>query len=211
MSGQLTRPASVGEAPQRGTRAGWLRSSGPVPDAVVVLGVFVVLGILCGLLWWLLVDPAMFTKFKTGAGMGELELSKQFDSDGWYAVIAAVTGVVAGSLLTWWRSRDFLLTTVLMVVGSAIAAAVMAETGHLLGPPDPRPILAAAAVGTRVPVQLSVTAKASYLVWPIAALVGALLVLWSSPRDAGVDPSWPAPEPHGYAGTGTPGTPDTNR
>lgn len=208
MSGQLTRAAGVGEVPQRGARAGWLRSSGPVPDAVVVLGAFLVLGLLCGLLWWLLVDPAMFTKFKTGAGMGEVQLSREFNSDGWYSVIAAVTGVVAGSLLTWWRSRDFLLTTVLLVVGSALAAAVMTATGHLLGPPDPKPILAAAAIGTRVPVQLSVTAKASYLVWPIAALVGALLVLWSSPRDAGVDPSWPPPD---YPGPGTPGGVDTNR
>jgi hypothetical protein len=198
MSGQLTRAADVGEVPERGARAGLLRSSGPVPDAAVVLGAFLVLGLLCGLLWWLLVDPAMFTKFKTGAGMGEVQLSREFNADGWYSVIAAVTGVVAGSLLTWWRSRDFLLTTVLLVVGSALAAAVMAVTGHLLGPPDPKPILAAAAVGTRVPVQLSVTAKASYLVWPIAALVGALLVLWSSPRDAGVDPSWPPPEPRDY-------------
>jgi hypothetical protein len=32
-----------------------------------------------------------------------------------------------------------------------------------------------------------VTSKATYLVWPIAAMVGALIVLWSSSKDPAVD------------------------
>jgi hypothetical protein len=155
-----------------------------VTDLVVILGSYLLLGVLCGLLWWLLVDPAMFTKSEGGGGaMGELELSNRFNGDGWYAVIGAVAGLVSGVLLTWWRSRDFLLTTVLLLLGTAVAAAVMAVTGHWLGPGDPDAALAAVQVGDQVPVQLEVTAKATYLVWPMAALVGALVVLWSPPRD----------------------------
>ncbi|HET6624842.1 MAG TPA: hypothetical protein VFG63_00495 [Nocardioidaceae bacterium] len=153
-------------------------------DLAVVLGCYLVLGLVCGLLWWLLVDPASFTKVKAGGGsMGEVELGKRFNGDGWFAVIGGVAGVASGVALTWWRSRDFLLTTVLLLLGAALAAAAMAVTGHALGPGDPDAALAAAKAGTHVPIELEVTAKASYLVWPIAALIGSLVVLWTPPGD----------------------------
>jgi len=149
------------------------------------------LGICCGVLWWLLVDPATFTKLPKGGSMSEIELGKRFDADGWYAVIAAVAGLASGGLLLWWRSRDSLQATLLLLLGAALAAVVMERTGHLLGPGDPDAALATVEVGARVPEQLSVTAGATYLVWPIAVLIGALMVLWSHPASeeaAGVPP-----------------------
>lgn len=161
----------------------------PAKDALAVLGSLLVLGVVCGILWWLLVDPAMYTKVAEGGSMGEFDLGKRFDADGWYAVIAAVSGLVSGGLLTWWRSRDFLLTTVLLLLGAALAAASMAVTGRLLGPGNPDVALASVNVGEQVPEQLSVTATATYLVWPISVLVGALMVLWSQPK-ATATPPW---------------------
>lgn len=152
-------------------------------DALVVVGGFVVVGLVCGGLWWSVTDLAVFTKQDDGVSLGELQTGKRFNADGWYAMIAMVAGLLAGGVLTWWRQRDFRLTVLLVLVGSAVAAAVMAGTGQLLGPGDPEAALQAAEVGERVPVQLTVTAKAAYLVWPIAALVGTLMVLWSPPKD----------------------------
>jgi len=152
-------------------------------DAVAVLGTYFALGVLCGLAWWLLVEPAMFTKLTGGGSMDELELGKRFDGDAWYAVIAALTGLFSGALINWWRSRDLLVTTALLLVGAGIAATVMTLTGALLGPGDPDAALAAAKVGEQVAVQLQVTARAAYLVWPISVLIGGLLVLWSPSRD----------------------------
>ncbi len=169
--------ASVGESAEVRARAVGM-------DVATVLGAYLALGLVCGLLWWLLVDPATFTKVADGGSMGELDLGKRFNGDAWYAVIGAVAGLASGVLLSWWRSRDLLLVTVLLLVGACLAAAVMSMTGHLLGPGDPDAALAAAKAGGRVPVELEVTAKASYLVWPIAALIGSLVVLWSPPRDA---------------------------
>ena len=160
------------------------RARAAAEDVLTVVGIYLVLGLVCGLLWWLLVDPAMFTKVDDGGSMGELELGARFNGDGWYAVIGAVAGLTSGLAITWWRSRDFLLTTVLLVVGAGVAAAVMAFTGHLLGPGNPDAALAAAKAGAQVPIELEVTAKAGYLVWPIAALVGSLVVLWSPSRDS---------------------------
>ncbi len=158
------------------------RSSGAARDVLAVLGTFLLMGVACGVLWWLAVTPATFTAMPDGGGsMSEVQLGKRFDADGWYAVIGLVAGFLSGLGVTWWRSRDFRLTTFLLVPGSALAAAAMAMTGALLGPPDPHVALAAASPGQLVPVQLEVTGFAPYLVWPVAALLGSLMVLFSTP------------------------------
>lgn len=171
---------------------------GAVADVVTVLGVFLVVGAVCGLIWWLAVDPAEFVRTPDGGGaMGEVQLSKRFDPDGWYSVIAVVAGFLSGLGLSWWRSRDFRLTTVLLVPGAALAAATMALVGRALGPPDPHVTLVHAPRGAMVPVELAVSATPTYLMWPIAVLFGALMVLWSSPRRDG--PPTDALPPHGSA------------
>lgn len=153
---------------------------GAVADAAAVAGTFLVLGGVAGLAWWLLVDPAVYTSGPGGAAMGELELAKRFSADGWYSVLAVVLGLPAGAVLTWWRSRDPRATTVLLVPGAALAAATCAYLGRLLGPEDPGARLQGAAPGSTFPVELTVTAYQAHLLWPLAALAGALMVLWSS-------------------------------
>ena len=172
-------PAAVWVAPQqpaeregRGRTGGTLRG-----DATVVLGILLVLGLAGGLLWWALVDPAAYTKTQDGGVMSEAALRRQFSADGVYAVIAGVAGMVTGLVLTWWRSRDSLATSLLLVVGAVLAAAVMAGSGHLLGPGDPTTALREAKVGAQVPVRLTVDTLSVYLVWPVAVLAGALVVL----------------------------------
>jgi hypothetical protein len=159
-------------------------------DAVVVLGALAVLGVLCGVLWAVVVTPAEFTRLRNGLAMNEPALAQQFGADGWYAVIAGVAALLAGIVLTWWRSSDSLRTAVLLLLGSLVAAVLMAVTGHLLGPPDPRHALATAKVGTKVPESLSLGVRPVspfgpylkdtvmfYLAWPIGALFGSLSVM----------------------------------
>lgn len=150
-------------------------------DAVAVLGLFLAVGLVCAVAWWLLVDLPVYTSTGRGEGaMEQLELAKRFNIDGWYAVLGAVGGFLAGLGLTWWRSRDYLRTVVLLLPGAGIGAATTALVGGLLGPDDPRVALASAARGEGVAVALQLSADVAYLVWPIAALAGALMVLWSS-------------------------------
>ncbi len=159
------------------------RRGGARSDVLVILGTYLVLGLVCGVLWWVLVQPAAYTKLSQGGSMSEVQLSKQFDADGWYTVLALVAGLLSGGLLTWWRSRDFLRTTLLVAVGSVLAAVLTAWTGHLLGPGSAELALRKASLGAQVPIPLDVSSWAPYLAWPIAALAGELMVLWSSPKD----------------------------
>lgn len=150
-------------------------------DVLAVFGTFLLLGVLSGVLWWVLVEPAEYTKGRGGVAMGELELAERFSADGWYAVVALVAGFLGGVGVTWWRTRDFRVTTLLLVPGAAIAAATMALVGRMLGPEAPEAGADLLRRGQSVPAELAVTALSAYLMWPIAVLAGALMVLWSSP------------------------------
>jgi len=156
---------------------------------VIIVGSMALLGVLCGVLWTLLVDPAQLIRLdapcqasptgSTCVGQDELQLSRQFASDGWYAVIAAVTALVCGLVFGFWRRRDPLATLLLVMVGCAVAATLMLWTGMLLGPDDPTAMLASAAVGDRADAPLDVAGPAVYLAWPVPALVGILIALLS--------------------------------
>lgn len=153
-------------------------------DAAVVIATLLVLGLLCGVLWSLLVAPAQFTKLAGGGSMGEDQLGRQFGADGWYVVLAVPAGIGAGGVLSWWRSRDALLTSGVLILGSGVAAAAMELIGHLLGPGNPQAALEVAKVGARVPERLDVDTFVVYLAWPVGVLAGALFVLLVHGPDA---------------------------
>lgn len=148
-------------------------------DAGRILGSFALLGVLCGVAWLLLVDPAQKVRVEGGVGQSEIELARMFGYDGWYAVIAAAVALIAGLVLSNWRSRDPLATLLFVLAGSALAAVLMQGTGYLLGPADPAAVLRDAPLGTTADVQMTVSGLATYLAWPMAALLGALISLLS--------------------------------
>ena len=157
------------------------RGSGPPLDAAVVVVVFAVVATLAGLLWPRLVDPVLVTRTAEGTAASETALAERFDNDAWYAVLAAVLGLLLGLALTAWqlhRRQPEVVALVAVLLGAAVAAWVMARVGAAAGPPDPAAVLAEADVGATAPDRVRLTAEAAYLVWPIAAVVGALVVLW---------------------------------
>lgn len=166
------------------------RKARDAQQAVIVVVALLVLGVLGGVVWSLVVTPAVFTKLPTRDVMGEDQVGLRFGADGWYVVIGVLTAFVAGAVLARWRSGDLLVTCAALVVGGIGAAVVMAVTGHLLGPDDPQVALATAEVGARVPESLDVGMRAVrpfgaylrdtvsvYLAWPVGVLAGALVVL----------------------------------
>lgn len=156
-----------------------------VKDVLVVLAAFVVGALLAGALWPQLVDPVTVEVTELGLLTDEVALGERFDTVGWYSLLGSGFGLLLGAVLTA-RGRGHEVATLLAVVaGAGLAAWLSARVGSWLGPGDPERVLAGAAPGTTAEEQISLTTEAAYLTWPIAALLGAALVLWSRPGRQG--------------------------
>ncbi len=150
-------------------------------DAGVILVVFLLVGAVAGAVWPHLVHPVTVSRIDAGLSTGEVDLSWRFDNDGWFSVLGGAAGLLTGLVLMVWR-RSHEVVSLLMVTGSAFLASwVCATVGTALGPEDPQKVLAGAASGATAPDMVRVTSEAAYYVWPIGAVLGALLVLWSPP------------------------------
>jgi hypothetical protein len=164
---------------------------------VVVLVVFVVAGVVVGVIWPHLVDPVTVTRDKLGVTTGELALSERFDNDGWYVLLALALGLVLGVALTAWRRSNEVVTVLAVVASALVAAWVSATVGTRLGPEDPNRVLAQAENGASAPDVVRVSADGAYAMWPIGAMAGALIVLWGPPgglrrrEEAGSPPAGP--------------------
>ena len=151
-----------------------------VRDAAVVVGWFVVLGVLAAVLWWQLTPLAEYTRTSTSAEMGEEQLARQVSADGWYSTIAAVGGLLSGIGLLSLRRRDPLVMVAFVAIGGLVCAWVMLRVGLWLGPADPNSVLRHTPVGGKVPMQLQPKASGVVYIWPITALLGAIGVIWGT-------------------------------
>lgn len=160
-----------------------LRRSGGLVDAVLVLGTFAVLGVLGAFVWKAVVHLPSFVRTAQGGAMGQIQLARIVDIDGWFFTVGAAAGLLAGMAFMLTRPRRPVLVVVLLAAGGALASWLMLRVGLAVGPPNPDAVLAHAAVGTRAPVRLQPHASGVEFAWPGAALLGALLVLLvHSPR-----------------------------
>ena len=92
--------------------------------------------------------------------------------------------MLAGLALRRWRSRDPLLTSVLLVLGSRRWPRSRCwSVGHLLGPGDPKAALEAAKVGAQVPQSLDVDTFTRVPELAAGVLFGALFVLLGRGRE----------------------------
>jgi hypothetical protein len=153
-------------------------------DAATVLVWFVVAAAVAAVVWWQLAPEPFFTRTRTGAEMDQVQLSRQVGIDGWYFLLAVAAGVVSGVVLTAWRRRDPLLTVVLVTCGAGLAGWLATRFGLWLGPASPHDVIRHVPVGGHAPVQLMLSAAGEQLVWPMAALLGALGVLWGTSADS---------------------------
>jgi hypothetical protein len=147
-------------------------------DVGVVLGWFLVAGVLGALVWWKVVDLPQWTRTSGGVAVEADQLGKQVNIDGWFFVIAIVGGLVSGIVLTLWRRRDTLLIVVLVTLGGGLASVVMQRLGKILGPGSEVDALRHKPIGAHAPMQLEIHASGVLWVWPAAAAFGALVYLW---------------------------------
>ena len=151
-----------------------------VADAALVLGWFLVLGVLAAVVWWQLTPLAEYTRTAANAEMDERQLGVQVSTDGWYLTIAAVGGLVSGIVLLSLRGRDPVAMVLFVTLGSLLGGWVMMRVGLWLGPADPAHVLPHTAVGGKVPLRLEPHAPGVVYAWPITALLGAAGLLWGT-------------------------------
>jgi hypothetical protein len=169
-----------------------------VRDVVVVLGAFLVAGIVVGLVWPRLVDPVTVVRTEVGLSTGEVALARQFGQDAWYSLLGGGVALVLGVVLTWRRRAHEAVTLVAVALGALLAAGISSVIGTATGPEAAEVVLADAEVGATAPDQVRVTADAAYLAWPLAAVLGAVVVLWA-PSAGGREP---AARDQGHTGDG---------
>ena len=147
-------------------------------DVGIVLGWFLVAGVLGALLWWQLTDLPQATRSQGVTVVEAAQLGKQVNIDGWFFVIAGVGGLVSGLVLTLWRHRDPVLTVLLVTLGGGLASVVMQRLGLLLAPRSHVEALAHKANGAHALMPLQTHASGVLWVWPAAAAFGALMYLF---------------------------------
>ena len=152
-------------------------------DAGIVLAWFVVVAAVAAVIWWQVTPLPFFTRTSSGAVMNPVQLGGRVAVDGWYTVLAVGFGVVSGVVLTAWRRRDPVLTVLLITCGAGLAGWLAERVGQWLGPAAPKDVLGRLAAGQHAPVQLVLSAQGAQLVWPMAALLGAIGVLWGTTAD----------------------------
>jgi hypothetical protein len=151
---------SLGDAPLRADlRAGLLVGLGCAVAGVVV-----------GVAWRLVVPLAVLEKDAAGvvqvAG-AETEVA----ADGWFAVLAALAGVLAAVAAVLLLRTGRLGALVGLAVGGLVGALVAWRVGLLLSPPEIAASAKAARVGDTFEGPLRLSALGVLLAWPTAAVI----------------------------------------
>jgi hypothetical protein len=134
------------------------------------------LGAAAGVAWWAVVDlPEYVVNTDGGASISERGLTEFLGGDAWFCALGLIVGALIG-LGAWRWFRDLGWPLVLGVCALAVAASLVCWlVGYQLGPGEFAPRLAAARPGDLVPIELTLRAKASLLVWPFVAVIPVLL------------------------------------
>jgi uncharacterized membrane protein len=169
-------------------RRGSLAPGSAVRTIVLVLLTYAVLGAVAGVVWeavWtppgqVIADHQVFYD-------SYASLRRVFSGTGLYVVIGGITSAVVALVVALLARDRELLTLLLVVIGSAIAAAVMLKVGTALGPADPATIAEHTVKRTSVPGALTVQGKSvlgvksPYLIWPMSSLLVLALVFFAWP------------------------------
>lgn len=156
----------------------------PFTQVLAVLLAYAVVGAVAGVVWeWVWTPPGQVLDHHQVLFDSYASLRRVFTGTGLYALVGAcASALVALAVCLLVRGRE-LLVLASVVVGSAVAAALMWRVGTLLGPPDPASLAAHTSGRTTAPGALTVAGRSPYLVWPTASLFVLALVYFA----------WPAP------------------
>lgn len=146
---------------------------------VALLLLVIVVGVVAALIWSRVTTLPEYTVAEDGsATTTEMGLTQYFSGDAWFSLLGVIAGVLIG-LASWWLFARHGWPVVVVAIAAGIAAALITwGVGTLLGPSDFAARISAAQPGDAVPIDLTLRAPVSLLVWPFVATIPVLL--WSS-------------------------------
>lgn len=139
---------------------------------------FAVGGLVIAGLWVWFADPPYAVVQGDNAYRDSAELGRQFGVDVAFAAACLLVTVPLGAAvgLRWHRIGWPL--AVVLVIAAVMASVIAWQVGGLLGPDDPRGLIAGASDGDRLYEQLDVHAKGLFLTPPVGALVGFMTAVY---------------------------------
>lgn len=152
-------------------------------DITIVVVVFALGSVIAALIWKATAELPQWQNRDGRVVMDALNSSKTMSIDACYALVSIPIALILGVALMWWRRRSPVVAVFLIALVSVCAAALMERVGLWLGPSDPIGVLRSAPDLASASVQLQVQASGVLLVWPAAAVLGALLVLLLAPAE----------------------------
>lgn len=152
----------------------------------------VLAGVGAGVLWAAVAEPPRLEVRSYGAVLPESSSARAFDVEMTFIGLGTALSLVCGLLLGWLRRERGVLLVPVVVLGTALAAVIAWRVGVALGPDDPREPgaleEAGLEVGQSVALPLAVESPAAFVLWPVAGLLGLVLITWlRDGRDAAAD------------------------
>ena len=159
-----------------------------------MLVVSAIVGLPLGILWWLVAPQPLVQRRADGIyRLSEIDESS-IAADGWFAVLALATGVVAG-LVGYLLTRPGRIGPLVgLVVGGVVGSVVAWRLGVLLGPSSLTETARHVAVGERFHGPLELSALGVLLAWPM----GAVITYFAVAAGAETHEHEPAASPGGY-------------
>ena len=143
---------------------------------VIAVVLVAMLGAPVGLIWAAVAPKVLVEPTPEGLSLVAPDAKTFVGADGWFFVIALLTGLVCG-VVAWRLGRRRQLGTALgLSVGSLAAAIIAWRVGHLVDVPRLSSLLQALPGKPTIDPTLDVRAKGVLLAWPVGA-VSAFVVL----------------------------------
>lgn len=149
----------------------------PGRAVMLCLGVAVIAGVVCALIWHACVHLPIYQVDDKGyATTSERGLTAIFSIDSTFALIGMVVGVGCG-FLSWWALHHRGVVVLVPTIATALVSATVCwAVGTLMGPHDFSDRVAAASPGDEVPVDFRLHTWTSLLVWVLGALIVTLIL-----------------------------------
>ncbi len=183
------------EDPQSG-RPVWRALSTKFAWFVAFAGMAAVVGFLCGVFWWGVVDLPTYTIADDFRGYTtERGLTEFFSTDAWFCVLGLAVGAGLGYLAWRWFSGLGWPVTFVAAIGALVAGGICIITGSWLGPGDFDGRLAAASPGDVIPIDFQLHSPVALVVWAFAGVLPVLVASSMGP-DAEEEPRPPRQRRH---------------